>query len=671
MPLYPNFGGLVAGTKALGGSQTNYFPARVKQIVLQPSNDPTSLFAKSNGYTSFGNILFHPIGSVVDTENQANFIASPLDVNIKRIPLINEVVLILASTDILNENPQKQKYYYLSGVNIWNSIHHNAFPDLQNLSATKKSETQVGLLSTQAGIIKKPSDLPKDLFLGNTVSENPDIRNLFPIEGDVSIEGRFGQSIRFSHTSNSPSQSVTSPWSKVGPNTSPITIIRNGQTKKVNSIRWTPIFEDIDGDASSIYLTNGQEIQMTLASRNLLSYGTAISSSAPVVTVPSIVPQPANRSVVESDQQELQEIPKVSTDAVPSSIPVTASLTPTGSAPATSTTTTPPPTSSVSPTVNPVEKSPAAGPGSSKVTAIPEGQLSQLTWAGEEISPLDYQTDYQGMEEDESQFWDPNPPALSLPSELERSVLPAKPPKVVETGGTEGPTVESTPLTAEELKAATDLAGRSGLDIVPGSWVDNDKKSITLAVIGSQTLQIDAAKAYIVMVAAAKKDGVTILASSGFRPPVQTIFTKSSKGKELRFASQLSLREPSRWRCKRPYNQQEALTADTSCFSPATAPPYKSRHGNGIAVDINTGGFSAVLPSTGALTSTFVWMALHGWKYGFVRSVKSETWHFEYWPTLAPKGGPYVKLGGKADANYSRTMTLNGTSYNLANIKVA
>ena len=174
------------------------------------------------------------------------------------------------------------------------------------------------------------------------------------------------------------------------------------------------------------------------------------------------------------------------------------------------------------------------------------------------------------------------------------------------------------------------------------------------------------------MVAAAKKDGVNIILNSGFRPPEQSINVTSSKGRKLFFTSQLDIRlDKGRWRCNRPFSRQEAMTASTSCYDPATAPPYKSRHGNGIAIDINTGGFASTLPSTGALTNVFVWMALHGWKYGFVRAVRTETWHFEYWPTLAPKGGPYVKLsGGKADANYNRTMTLNGVSYNLANIKV-
>ena len=52
MSLIPNFGGLVeSGNGGGGGSKKQIFPARVKNIILQPSTDPNSLFVKNNGYT--------------------------------------------------------------------------------------------------------------------------------------------------------------------------------------------------------------------------------------------------------------------------------------------------------------------------------------------------------------------------------------------------------------------------------------------------------------------------------------------------------------------------------------------------------------------------------------------------------------------------------------------
>lgn len=676
MPLSPNFGGQVSGANKSkgGGSAAQIFPARVKEIVLQPSTNPNSLFAQNAGYTSIAYISFHPLKSVVDSPNNGNLIAAPLEINIRRVPLLNEVVLIISSTDIMNEDQLRQKYYYLSGVNIWNSVHHNGFPDLQYLGATQKSTNQVGYQSTQDGIVKKQDDSPKDLFLGNTFIENPEIRNLFPIEGDVIVEGRFGNSFRLSHTSRFPSQSITSPWSKYGSNTRPITIIRNGQTKDVPAVKWTPIFESIDGDASSIYLTNGQEIQMTLASRNLASYNMTVSASAQVVPIPNILVQPSTVPLTTTDNKQLELAVSQSTTNPPLNVPQTKPTAVTTAVSESvktgvnnSSATTPPPTSSVSPTT---EKTRTEGPGSSRQQAIPESQVGPLTWLGEEILPLDFKSNYSDIEEDESQYWSTNPTPIEIPEAVNKVLE-----NIISTntggggydGGTGG-TGGSTTLTPEQIEAAKAAAARSGLDVIPGTWGGNNGKQLQLAYMGGQCLELEAAKAFTVMVAAAKIDGVNIQLNSGFRPPLQPVSGKTSKGKTVNFTAQLQLRTADRWTGKcGAFTEEQRLKAEASCFHPATAAPGKSKHGDGIAIDINTGGFASTNPSTSSLTDVYVWMALNGWKYGFIRGVRSETWHFEYHPSQA-KQGPYAIVG--KDTNYNRTMAFKGKTYNLANITV-
>jgi LAS superfamily LD-carboxypeptidase LdcB len=691
MPLSPNFGGQVSGANKSksGGGGAQLFPARVKEIVLQPSTNPNSIFAQNAGYNSIAYISFHPLKSVVDTPNNGNLIAAPLEINIRRIPLLNEVVLIMSSTDVMNEDQLKQKYYYLSGVNIWNSVHHNGFPDLQYLGATQKATNQVGYQSTQDGIVKKQDDAPKDLFLGNTFIENPEIRNLFPIEGDVMIEGRFGNSMRFSHTSRFPSQSVTSPWSSYGSNTKPITIIRNGQTKNVPAVKWTPIFESIDGDASSIYLTNGQEIQMTLASRNLASYGTVISSSASVVQIPNVLNQPQTQALVVTDNKQLElAVSQSTTNPALNTTLTTTAVTNAVSGSKTgvnnSSLTTPSPEANNNATT---EKTPTAGPGSSKQKAIPESQVGPLTWLGEEILPLSFTSNYSQIEEDESQYWSKNPPPISiapavsqtLSNFISQNVPPSTSTTSTDTGGSGGVGGSST-LTPEQIEAAKAAAAKSGLDIITGTWQNNDGQSITLAYLGDQCLELEAAKAFTVMVAAASLDGVNISLNSGFRPPLQDVKGKTAKGVNVNFTSQYTLREKSRWRgFNNPKNCNNGVFDETarksksvgaSCFHPATAPPFVSKHGNGIAADLNTGGFDAQRPDTSALTSVYVWMALNGWKYGFVRTVSTETWHFEYHPKDA-KRGPYAGFkSGTADQNYQRTMAFKGKQINLASITV-
>lgn len=52
------------------------------------------------------------------------------------------------------------------------------------------------------------------------------------------------------------------------------------------------------------------------------------------------------------------------------------------------------------------------------------------------------------------------------------------------------------------------------------------------------------------------------------------------------------------------------------------AAPGRSNHQNGIAVDFNVSANSG---------RVFEWMTKNAWKYGFIRTVSRERWHWEYW----------------------------------------
>ena len=687
MPLSPNFGGQISGTGKSkgGGSNAQIFPARVKDIILQPSTDPNSLFALNAGYTSIAYISFHPLKSVVDTPNQSNLIASPLDINLRRVPLLNEVVLIMSSTDVMNEDQLAQKYYYISGISIWNSVHHNGFPDLQYLGATQKSTNIVGYQSSQDGIVKKQDDAPKDLYLGNTFIENPEIRNLFPVEGDVIVEGRFGNSMRLSHTSKFPSQSVTSPWSNYGSNTRPITIIRNGQTKQVPAVKWTPIFESIDGDASSIYLTNGQEIQMTLASRNLASYGTVISSSADVVQVPNVLIQPRNEALVKSDDNELKQAVSESSSNPPLNVNVKAIVSSSISSSVSENTTfvnnstivTTNPTASVNEAIVPIKTS---GPGSSKSQAIPESNIGPLTWLGEEVTPLDYESEY-ASEDDESQYW-VTPEATFIPDAVTKIIETPPPPPPTGTPTGNGPSgggpsggnpPPSAPLTEAQIAAAKKAAA-AGLDVLPGIYTGNGGRKMKMAAITNTLVaEVSLVETFIVMSAAAKKDNVTLTVTSAFRPPYEGIPpTKTPGGKTISATGQWACRGPARYLANKcgPWTIKQRDTANSFCWNAETGSPGGSKHGQGIALDLAVGGGRSTNPPSTSLTTTFTWMALNGWRFGFARRLWNEAWHWEYHGDLVKKGGPYALFNGKPDAQFHRTMTLNGRSYDLSKITV-
>jgi len=89
---------------------------------------------------------------------------------------------------------------------------------------------------------------------------------LQPFEGDLIYEGRWGNSIRLSGTAPD-----RNPWSTIGTQGDAITIIRNGQTDNPAKNGWDFTVEDINTDASSIYLTTTQKVPL-LANTNYFSY---------------------------------------------------------------------------------------------------------------------------------------------------------------------------------------------------------------------------------------------------------------------------------------------------------------------------------------------------------------------------------------------------------------
>jgi len=199
---------------------------------------------------------------------------------------------------------------------------------------------------------------------------------------------------------------------------------------------------------------------------------------------------------------------------------------------------------------------------------------------------------------------------------------------------------ESAPLTNSTVPT-----GPLDLEYVIGDPVlDNDKRPQTLVVIDGKVITESTGRALIALKKAAALEGFTLTLNSGFRPPYGSNSTrKTNKGNQISITTQQSIRsDKSRWRNRSSFQGTDLefiLNASSSNFSPQTGKPGKSNHGNGIAVDLNTGSRS----SGNLNTKLYVWLLKNASKYGFVRTVGSEEWHFEYYPELINKS-PYSKL---------------------------
>ena len=198
--------------------------------------------------------------------------AKPLDPNIKKYPLVNELVYILNLPGPgLNTNSVSYQPYYINTISIWNHPHHNGFPENPN---TLPPEQRKDYDTTIAGSPRRITDQSSDIFLGNTFKERPNIHPLLPFEGDVIVEGRWGNSIRLGSTVvNNQTNQGQNNWSE-GPlfPGDPITIIRNGQDPNSSDEGWIPITEDINNDVSSIYLTTSQTLPLVAGTNVATTY---------------------------------------------------------------------------------------------------------------------------------------------------------------------------------------------------------------------------------------------------------------------------------------------------------------------------------------------------------------------------------------------------------------
>ncbi len=130
----------------------------------------------------------------------------------------------------------------------------------------------------------------------------------------------------------------------------------------------------------------------------------------------------------------------------------------------------------------------------------------------------------------------------------------------------------------------------SGGRVVTG-YVNGVPRQITLGSIpGGKSMRSDAAAAFTRMHAAAQRAGINLHVNSAFR----------------------SMEE-----------QRALYQKYLNGTGNLAAKPGYSNHQGGIALDINVGG-------TG--TSTYKWLAAHAKEYGFVRTVPSEPWHWEFRP---------------------------------------
>lgn len=247
-------------TSTRSGLGQYYIIGRVKKVVLSEfianTNKPDPDY---NSPADIGKIIFELLYSSLSTSKsrEVSDPAWPIFNFIKQYPARGEIVLIFPGpTSKLNDRSSRQNFFYFPPYDLWNHINHGAFPNLLEW-AKFLNDNDVNKPGYSGQSTTSETKLP----LGRTLEEKEDVYNLKPFEGDTIFQARFGQSIRFGSTV--PVMKKSNNWSNKGANGAPITIITNSQGKRLGAKKFDHIVENINLDGSSIYLTHGQEINIS------------------------------------------------------------------------------------------------------------------------------------------------------------------------------------------------------------------------------------------------------------------------------------------------------------------------------------------------------------------------------------------------------------------------
>lgn len=206
---------------------------RVIDIILD-ENHPQYL--NQGGGISINGVFFKPLTSNVEeqTGTQLPF-AYQQSAQFKTVPLVGEIVQVEplpVPSD--NDFSNKTRKYYTRTLNVWNSPNSNFYPDTTN-------------------------NLDIDFSQGDKFLELPTVNPIGAAPGDILLEGRQGQSIRFTG-----SRSISNPFIDSSNLGKPVTIISNGQKETEDG--FTTIGEDVNLDDCSIYMVSDHKIPLSQSS---------------------------------------------------------------------------------------------------------------------------------------------------------------------------------------------------------------------------------------------------------------------------------------------------------------------------------------------------------------------------------------------------------------------
>jgi hypothetical protein len=217
-------------------------PLEVLEVHLDDTRNSFPQGSDGPDYTYLGGVK----GRLVISETGKNIDKlsdyKPLNPNIQTTPVIGEIVIGVKYLGQL---------FYTTQVNFFGNPNFNT---QHGLSKGKSKDT---LVSDNIDTANEQDDT--GVKVGYYLEPTQDVRRLLPQEGDVLIEGRFGNTIRIGSDIKNDNQD------------SPNIILNAGQSKDDFPNPKQPVEEKIDTDGSSVYITTNQPLTFTPGIESKLS----------------------------------------------------------------------------------------------------------------------------------------------------------------------------------------------------------------------------------------------------------------------------------------------------------------------------------------------------------------------------------------------------------------
>ena len=190
-----------------------------------------------------------------DDGDPTTFLAKPISPYSRKVPLQGEIVMLIAApSPAITAMGPNAHIYYIDVVNVQGLINHNSVPTAGKVILGGGGP---GAAAAGANGGSPPPSPDKNFF------EDDSAAFIQHYVGDVLVEGRYGQSLRFSSSQKNKGLFSKSTLWEQGESGDPITVLRNSKFKGPGNKFYA---EDLEKDDSMLILTSTQKLPLKPAS---------------------------------------------------------------------------------------------------------------------------------------------------------------------------------------------------------------------------------------------------------------------------------------------------------------------------------------------------------------------------------------------------------------------